>query len=112
MPFNPVVVRTVCDPVARHPVVADALGLPVTGFSGDWVATMTYQPGVIVRYRGAAWAYVKTGSDRFERRLVDAPVPEADGFFVAHGFRPGEAVAVKGAIDLFAAEQGQSSGAR
>ena len=66
----------------------------------------------IVRYRGAAWAYVRTAPDRFERRLVDAPVPEADGFFVAHGFQAGDAVAVHGAIDLFAAEQGQTSGAR
>jgi hypothetical protein len=61
----------------------------------------------IVRYRGAAWAYVRTGPDRFERRLVDAPVPEEAGFFVAHGFQGGDEVVTQGAVELFTAEQGR-----
>jgi hypothetical protein len=32
-------------------------------------------------------------------------VPEADGFFVAHGFAGGDVVVVGGATALFAAEQ-------
>lgn len=65
--------------------------------------------GAIVRYRGAAWAYVRTGPDRFERRLVDAPIPEEAGFFTAKGFQSGDEVVTQGAIALFTAEQGQSA---
>jgi hypothetical protein len=63
----------------------------------------------IVRYKGAAWAYVRTGPDRFERRLVDAPVPEEAGFFTAHGFQAGDEVVTQGAVELFTAEQGQAA---
>lgn len=63
----------------------------------------------VVRWRGAAWAYVRTGPDRFERRLLDTPVPEEDGLFTARGFRSGDAVVTRGAVALFAAEQGQSA---
>lgn len=63
----------------------------------------------VVRWRGAAWAYVRTAADRFERRLVDAPVPEEDGLFTARGFQSGDEVVTRGAVALFAAEQGQSA---
>jgi len=67
----------------------------------------------VVRYRGSVWAYVAKGGDRFERRLVQDPVPEEGGLFVAQGFSPGESVVVSGVGGLFAAELAQSSvGAR
>ena len=59
----------------------------------------------VIRYRGLDWAYVRTGPSGFERRLIDGPVPESDGFFVAHGFAGGDEVVVSGATALFAAEQ-------
>ena len=59
----------------------------------------------VIRYRGLDWAYVRTDPSTFERRLIDGPVPEADGFFVARGFAGGDAVVVGGATALFAAEQ-------
>jgi hypothetical protein len=59
----------------------------------------------VIRYRGLDWAYVRADASTFERRLIDGPVPEADGFFVAHGFAGGDAVVVGGATTLFAAEQ-------
>jgi hypothetical protein len=62
----------------------------------------------IVRYRGADWVYVRTGPERFERRLVEAPIPGADGFFATHGFAAGDEVVVSGAIAVFAAEQSQA----
>lgn len=63
----------------------------------------------VVRWRGAAWAYVRTGPDRFERRLIDAPVPGEDGLFTPRGFQSGDEVVTRGAVALFAAEQGQSA---
>jgi hypothetical protein len=62
----------------------------------------------VIRYEGLDWAYVRAGASTFERRMLDHPVPEADGFFVAHGFAGGDPVVVGGATALFAAEQNPS----
>jgi hypothetical protein len=59
----------------------------------------------VIRYEGLDWAYVRANASTFERRMIDGPVPEADGFFVAHGFAGGDVVVVGGATALFAAEQ-------
>ena len=59
----------------------------------------------VVRFRGAAWVYVRTGPEAFERRLLQNPIAEADGLFVAQGFGDGEEVVTQGAQALFAAEQ-------
>ena len=66
----------------------------------------------IVRFRGSEWAYVRSGPDRFVRRLVQDPVPQADGLFVADGFAPGDVVVVSGAAALFAAEETAATEAR
>jgi hypothetical protein len=59
----------------------------------------------IVRFQGSNWAYVRSGSGGFDRRLVLNPAPQGGGYFVAQGFQPGEAVAIKGVAALFAAER-------
>ena len=59
----------------------------------------------VVRFRGAAWVYVRTGPESFERRLLQNPVAEPDGLFVAQGFAGGDEVVTQGAQALFAAEQ-------
>ena len=75
------------------------------------IESSTPQSGVmltraaVVRFRGADWVYVRTGPGAFDRRLVQNPVPEADGLFVAQGFASGDELVVKGAQALFAAEQ-------
>ena len=75
------------------------------------IESSTPQSGVllprasIVRFRGADWVYVRTGPAAFDRRLVQNPVPEEDGLFVAQGFASGDEVVVQGAQALFAAEQ-------
>ena len=64
----------------------------------------------IIRYQGSVWAFVDRGGGRFERRLVQDPIPEDAGLFVAQGFSPGERVVVSGAGGLFAAELSQAAG--
>ena len=82
------------------------------------IETTSPQQGVVlpraavVRFRSSPWVYVRTGPTHFERRLVPNPIPQEDGLFVAGGFVQGDEVVVKGAADLFAAEQNASSGAR
>ena len=65
--------------------------------------------GAVVRFQGSDWAYVRTGPSIFERRLLQTPIPQADGFFVANGLAAGDEVVVGDAIGLFAAEQSQSA---
>jgi hypothetical protein len=59
----------------------------------------------IIRYRGLDWVYVRTGPGSFERRMLESPVPAADGFFVTKGLADGDEVVTKGAAALFTAEQ-------
>ena len=59
----------------------------------------------VVRFRGSDWVYIRSGPAAFERRLVQSPVAEEDGFFVTQGFAPGDEVVVQGAQALFAAEE-------
>jgi hypothetical protein len=61
----------------------------------------------LLRDQGTDWVYVRSG-DSFARRQVQGAVPQADGYFVAQGLRPGEAVVVRGVAALFAAERAQS----
>jgi hypothetical protein len=75
------------------------------------IEATTAQAGVvapraaIIRFRGSDWVYVRSGATAFERRALQDPVPEADGFFVAEGLSPGDEVVVQGASTLFTAEQ-------
>jgi hypothetical protein len=78
------------------------------------IATTTAQAGVliprgaVIRFAGSDWAYVRRGPAAFERRLLQDPTPQPDGFFETQGFAAGDAVVVKGAAAMFAAEQGQA----
>jgi hypothetical protein len=60
----------------------------------------------IIRHRGLDWVYVQLGPDRFERRMLENPVPEADGFFIVRGLSPGDPIVTAGAAAVFTAEQG------
>jgi len=77
------------------------------------IQTTTPQSGVIapraavIRFRGSDWVYVRAGPDVFERRLIERPTPQADGFFVPKGLSAGDEVVTQGAAALFTAEQGQ-----
>ena len=65
----------------------------------------------IIRYRGLDWVYVRTGPGSFDRRMLESPVPAADGFFVTKGFADGDEVVTEGASALFTAEQSGSGAA-
>jgi hypothetical protein len=65
----------------------------------------------IIRYRGLDWVYVRTGPGSFDRRMLDSPVPVADGFFVTKGLADGDEVVIAGASALFTAEQSGSGAA-
>jgi hypothetical protein len=76
---------------------------PQTGFVAPLAA--------IIRYRGLDWVYVRTGPQSFERRMLEDPVPAADGFFVTKGLAAGDEVVTEGSSALFMAEQSGSGAA-
>jgi len=75
------------------------------------IETATAQAGVLVprpaviRFKGSDWVYVRAGPGVFQRRLLESPVPQADGFFVPRGVSPADQVVTRGAAALFTAEQ-------
>ncbi|UGB46169.1 hypothetical protein LQ772_02395 [Frateuria edaphi] len=58
----------------------------------------------IVRWNGLDWAYVATGTTRFERRAVHPRAMTAAGWLVGSPFMPGERVVVQGAEALVAVD--------
>jgi len=93
-------------------VVGKAAELLAVGLTQSaHIATTSQETGVliprnaIIRHQGSNWVYMRTGASQFERRLLQDPVPGADGYFEAHGFAAGEEVVVRGAAALFASEQ-------
>jgi Collagen triple helix repeat (20 copies) len=37
------------------PASANTFDVPIIGFAGDWISTETYEPGLVVRYKGASY---------------------------------------------------------
>jgi hypothetical protein len=62
--------------------------------------------GAVIRFRGSDWVYTRTGPNSFQRTLLNKPLAEADGFFVADGLAADSEVVTSGAAVLFTAEQG------
>jgi hypothetical protein len=63
----------------------------------------------VIRFQGSDWAYVRLGPTRFERRLIQNPIPQDKGLFASAGFEAGESVVDRGAAELFAVEQAQQT---
>ncbi|HEX3919912.1 MAG TPA: hypothetical protein VHW60_21440 [Caulobacteraceae bacterium] len=95
----------------------DAIQLSVGLTQSAHIESATSQSGVliprsaVVRYRGSDWAYVRVSATAFQRRLMQDPAPEDDGFFVAAGFAAGDRVVTTGAAALFAADLSRPAGA-
>jgi hypothetical protein len=79
------------------------------------INTPASAPGVVIprtaviRFIGSDWAYVRHGSQGFERRRLDTPVAGESGLFVTKGFSAGDELVVQGAAELFGAEQNQEA---
>ncbi len=78
--------------------------LPARIETGAAAAGVTIPRGAIVRRGGETLVYIRRDAGSFEHRAVVGGAPGPAGLFVARGFRPGEAVVIKGAAQLLAAE--------
>lgn len=83
---------------------------PATVGSGAAVSGVVVPREALLRTAGRTFAYVRQSPTTFERRELEGPIPDPGGLFVSAGFRPGEAVVVKGAAQLFAAERPSQAG--
>lgn len=68
------------------------------------VKGVTVPPTAIVWWQGRAWVYIKTGPDRFARRLITTDLPTADGSYVARDVPAGTDVVTQGAAMLLSEE--------
>jgi hypothetical protein len=80
---------------------------PTTLGAGATTSGVVIPRSALLRTGGQTYAYIRRDAESFERRPVTAGLTDSAGLFVAGGFRPGEAVVVVGASQLFAAETSQ-----
>ncbi len=82
-------------------------GLAVTAYlpaTGHAVTGVIVPEGAVVHFAGKAWAYLKSGDDKFIRKEVKLDYPVERGWFVTNGILPGAQVVVEGAQLLLSEE--------
>jgi RND family efflux transporter MFP subunit len=58
----------------------------------------------VVRFGGSTWVYVKTDEEKLTRRPAPVDTATPEGWFVAEGLKPGDAVVVQGAQSVLSEE--------
>jgi hypothetical protein len=82
-------------------------GASVTGFitlPGEAQTGVAVPRNAIVRFNGAAWVYVQTGDETFQRVQVPLEHPLAEGWFVAGGLKPQDKVVTVAAQQVLSEE--------
>jgi Collagen triple helix repeat (20 copies) len=65
--------------LAPTPARALSFEVPIIGFAGDWISTQSYEPGFVVRYKGASYLSLRRSShtapatSKLDWALLDAP---------------------------------------
>lgn len=72
--------------------------------AGQSVGGVVIPDSAVVWYANRPWVYVQSDDAHFVRREIAVDTPAPGGGFVAHGWRGGERVAVRGAALLFSQE--------
>jgi hypothetical protein len=78
--------------------------------SGEAQTGVIVPRSAVIRYEGAAWAYVQTDGTNFTRRLISLDRPMENGWFVTTGVAAGENVVTMGAQTIFSEELSASGG--
>jgi len=84
-------------------------GVPVTASvpaEGEPLKGVTVNKTAVVRYLGKSWVYVVAPDGGFDRKEIstDRPMPDASGFFVIEGLKPGDQIVTTGAASLLSQE--------
>lgn len=83
-------------------------GMTLAGFltlPGEPQPGLRVPASAIVRLNGAAWVYLLTDSNRFERVLLALEQPLPDGWFVRGSLKAGQKVVTVGAQELLSSER-------
>lgn len=84
-----------------------APGAAVTGFidvPGEKQSGVAVPATAIVRHNGAAWVYLQTGDETFQRVEAKLERPLPDGWFVREGLKPEAKAVITGAQQLLSEE--------
>ncbi len=90
-----------------RPTVPLRPGAAVTAYlalDGEPQLGVVIPRAAVVRFGGAAWAYVEVGDETFSRRSVALDHPTDEGWFETSGFAVGDRVVVAGAQLLLSEE--------
>src|SRR5579859_843214 len=84
-------------------------GVPVTAsvpVEGEPLKGVVVTKTAVVRYLGKSWVYVVAPDGGFDRKEISAerPMPDASGFFVIEGLKPGDQIVTTGAASLLSQE--------
>jgi hypothetical protein len=84
-------------------------GLPVTASvpaEGEPLKGVVVTKTAVVRYLGKSWVYVVAPDGGFDRKEIstERPMPDASGFFVIEGLKPGDQIVTTGAASLLSQE--------
>ena len=78
---------------------------PASITTGSGLTGVVLPRAALLRTAGQTFVYIRKDAASFERRPVEGALSDPKGLFAPRGFKAGEAVAVTGASQLFAAEK-------
>jgi hypothetical protein len=78
--------------------------------AGPDTAGVLIPRAALLRSGGQTFVYIRRDATDFERRALSGALSDPAGLFAPTGFRPGEAVVVSGASQLFAAQTAPAKG--
>jgi multidrug efflux pump subunit AcrA (membrane-fusion protein) len=84
-----------------------APGAAVAGYinvPGEPQSGVAVPRNAVVRFNGAAWVYVQTANDTFERTEAKLERPMQDSWFVREGLKPGAKVVTTGPQEILSEE--------
>jgi hypothetical protein len=74
--------------------------------TSDTVSGVLIPRDALARLDAATWVYVRTGADTFERRAVNDPQINENGWLVTQGFSVEDQIVTRGLGYVLAAERG------
>lgn len=90
--------------------LSNGLTMKASLYSGGGTSGLLIPNAALLRNGGKVYAYVKTGAQTFERRVVTPVRVTPDGLIVSHGFAVGQAIVVQGASALLTASTSAPAG--
>lgn len=90
--------------IAAHPGLVPGINLSVFLPSGQERTGVVIPSSAVVWSQGSAWCYVEESPGKFVRTSVQTGNPDAHGWFVTEGVRPGARIVTSGAQTLLSEE--------